>query len=110
MAMAQPCASVRGVAPAIASYSVPIAYWCEGAQLSATPWVPGAQAMIGRWPANHGVHGTSTVPVTAMALPSTSVDLYMICQPETSGNPIGTNERERIKVPCGPSGSVWGGV
>lgn len=60
-----------------ASYSVPSASCQEGAHLSARPWVPGAKAMIGRWPAR-GVVGLSTVPVTAMALPVRSVVRYMI--------------------------------
>ncbi|MNL26003.1 hypothetical protein D3C87_1475080 [compost metagenome] len=88
--MAQPRASVQPMGPAIASYSVPMASWCEGAQRSATPCVPDAHPMIGRgedW--NQGSHGTITFPVTAMALPLTSVDLYMICQPQ-AGSPSGT--------------------
>lgn len=59
------------------SYSVPWAIWSEGAHLSASPWVPGAKATIGRGDRLTFL-GVSTVPVTAMGFPRRSVVRYMI--------------------------------
>ena len=80
----------------------------DGAQLSAIPWVPCAQATTGRPPAGALPVGATINPETAMSLPSTAREWYSTFQALAPGTAV--NGTLQMRSPGFAVGNGSGGV